>query len=108
MWKLIEDKTLWENGCLGIKDMDEIDELIKRYGLEEDIEHVIIPFVDKNGLKKRCYLLKRKFIRINYTEDHYEDYPLEDAIKATIKYPDLLLSEALFMMYKETHSESTE
>jgi hypothetical protein len=84
--------------------MEEIEKLIKQYGLEEDSEHVIIPFTDKNGRKKRCYLLKRKFIRIVYTEDHYEDYPLTDVIKATIKYPDLLLSEALFMMYKETHS----
>jgi hypothetical protein len=85
--------------------VEEIKELIRRYGLEEDLEHVIIPFTDKNGMKKKCYLLKRKFIRIIYTEDHYEDYPLADAIKATIKYPDILLSEALSMMYKETHTD---
>ncbi len=106
MYKLDEENTLLrKKDCSEMRDIEEINELIKKYGLEEDKEHVIIPFIDKNGLKKRCYLLKRKFIRINYTEDHYEDYPLEDAIKATIRYPDLLLSEALFMMYKEIHSE---
>lgn len=105
MCKLSEENALRKKDCSETRDIEGINELIKKYGLEEDKEHVIIPFIDKNGLKKRCYLLKRKFIRINYTEDHYEDYPLEDAIKATIKYPHLLLSEALFMMYKERHSE---
>jgi hypothetical protein len=88
--------------------MEEIDEIIKRYGLEEDEEHVIIPFTDKNGKKKRCYLLKRKFIRIVYSEEHYVDYPIEDAIEATIRHPELLLSEALYLMYKETDKKMPE
>lgn len=85
--------------------MEEIDALIKRYGLEQDPEHVIIPFTDKNGRKKRCYLLKRRFIRIVYSEEHYVDYPLTDAIKATIRYPELLLSEALYLMNKGSNTK---
>ena len=80
--------------------MKEIDELIKQYGLEEDLEHVIIPFTDKNGGQKRRYLLKRRFIRIVYADGYFVDYPLSDVILATIKYPELLLSEALLLMGK--------
>ena len=86
--------------------MEEIDELIRQYGLEEDLEHVIIPFTDKNGRKKRRYLLKRRFVRIVYAEGYHIDYPLADVIKATIKYPELLLSEALYLMDKESNIET--
>jgi hypothetical protein len=86
--------------------MEEIDELIRQYGLEEDLEHVIIPFTDKNGRKKRRYLLKRRFVRIVYAEGYHIDYPLADVIKATIKYPELLLSEALYLMDRESKIEA--
>ncbi|MBS1232525.1 MAG: hypothetical protein H6R42_179 [Nitrospirae bacterium] len=82
--------------------MKDIDELIEHYGLEEDPEHVIVPFLDKNGRPKRRFILKRRFIRIVYAEGYFVDYPLADAIKATVKYPELLLSEALYRMYKES------
>jgi hypothetical protein len=82
--------------------MKDAEELIKQYGLEEDPEYVIISFLDKNGRRKRRYLLKRRFIRIVYTEGYFVDYPLADVIKATVKYPELLLSEALYLMYKES------
>ena len=88
--------------------MEEIDELIENYGLEEDQEHVIIPYTDKKGRKNRCYLLKRRYIRIVYSEDHAVDYPLIDAIEATIRYPELLLSEALYSFYKETNKKMPE
>lgn len=81
--------------------MEEIDELIKRYNLEQDEEHIIIPFRDKNGKKKRCFLLKRRFIRIMYSEENVVDYPIEDAIEATVRFPDLQLSDALSLLYKE-------
>lgn len=81
--------------------MEEINELIKKYGLSEDHEHVIIPLPDKEGRKRRCFLLKREFIRIMYPEELYVDYPLVDAIEATVRYPDILLSQALFLIYSE-------
>ena len=86
--------------------MEEVDELIRQYGLEEDLEHVIIPFTDKNGRKKRRYLLKRRFVRIIYADGYHIDYPLADVIKATIKYPELLLSEALYLMDRESNIET--
>ena len=82
--------------------MEAINELISRYGLEEDMEHVIIPIHDKKGNTKRCYLLKRRFMRIVYPEGHYVDYPLTEVIEATVRYPELLLSEALYLMHKES------
>ncbi len=82
--------------------MEEILELIERYNLEEDGEHVIIPFTDNHGGKKRCYLLKRRFIRIVYSEDHSVDYPLAEAIEATVRYPDHPLSEAIYLMQGST------
>ncbi len=87
--------------------MKEIDELIKQYGLEEDLEHVIIPFTDKNGRQKRRYLLKRRFVRIVYADGYFVDYPLSDVIMATIKYPELLLSEALLLMGKGYNPDLT-
>ncbi|MFZ3136077.1 MAG: hypothetical protein WA126_01660 [Thermodesulfovibrionales bacterium] len=86
--------------------MEEVDELIRQYGLEEDLEYVIIPFTDRNGRKKRRYLLKRRFVRIVYADGYHIDYPLADVIKATIKYPELLLSEALYLMDRESNIET--
>ncbi len=84
--------------------MDEVRELIKRYGLEENAEHVIVPFRDRNGQLKRCYLLKRRYMRLMYPEGHFVDYPLAQVIEATVKYPDLLLSEALYLLEKERNA----
>ena len=87
--------------------LEEIAELIRLYGLEQDPEHVIIPYTDHLGQKKRCYLLKRRFIRIVYSEDHFVDYPLPDAIKATVRYPELPLSEALYKIYGDTETDTS-
>jgi len=87
--------------------MEEIDELIKKYKLSQDSEYVIIPLPDKNGRKRRCFLLKREFIRIVYSEELYVDYPLADAIEATVKYPDLLLSQSLTLIYNERGTDAS-
>lgn len=81
--------------------MEAIEELIRRYGLEEDREHVIIPFTGRDGRVKRCYLLKRRFMRIVYPDGQQVDFPLAEVIEATIKYPELLLSEALARIHAE-------
>jgi len=82
--------------------MKDAEELIKRYGLEEDPEHVIIPFIDKHGRPKRRYLLKRRFVRVVYSEGYFVDYALADVIEATVKYPEIPLSEALYLLNKES------
>jgi hypothetical protein len=87
--------------------LEEIAELIRLYGLEQDPEHVIIPYTDHSGRKKRCYLLKRRFIRIVYSEDQFVDYPLPDAIKATVRYPELPLSEALYKLYGDPGTDTS-
>ena len=81
--------------------MEEIAELIRRYNLEEDSEYVIIPLSGKNGRVRRCFILKRRFIRIVYPDGHFADYPLGEIIEATVKYPDLPLSESMKFVHKE-------
>jgi hypothetical protein len=81
--------------------MEEMNELIRNYDLQEDIEYVIIPFIGKDGRRKRCFLLKRRFIRIIFPEGHFVDYPLTEAIEATLKFPDIRLSEAIYLLHKE-------
>ncbi len=85
--------------------MEAIKELIRRYGLEEDHEHIIIPFRDRDGRKKRCFLLKRPFLRIVYPDGHFIDFPIEEVIEAIMKYPELQLSEALYLLHKELDAE---
>jgi hypothetical protein len=85
--------------------MEQIKELINRYGLEEDLEHVIIPFVDAGGRKKRCFLLKRRFLRLVYPDGRYEEFPMEEVIEATVKYPDMPLSAALRSLHEELDAE---
>jgi hypothetical protein len=86
--------------------MEEIDELIRRYHLEENNEHIIIPFVSADGRKKRCFLLKRRFIRIAFGDGRVSDFTLAEAIEAVINYPDLKLSEALHLMHKDDLEKS--
>ena len=85
--------------------MEEIGELISYYGLEEDPEYIIVPFTDRDGKMKRRFILKRKFIRVVYAEGQFIDYPLGDVIKATVQHPAIPLSEALYLMYKESGAD---
>lgn len=85
--------------------MEEIEELVSRYNLEVDSEHIIIRLPDKNGHRRRCFLLKRSFMRIQFPDGHCSDYPLAEIIEATVKYPDLLLSESIHFVHK--HSEES-
>jgi len=80
---------------------EQIKELIARYDLEEDAENIIIPFSDSSGRVKRCHILKRPFIRIVYPDGHYADYPLADVVEATVRFPEILLSEALQLIYND-------
>ncbi len=90
--------------------MEEVDELIRRFGLEEDLEHVIIPVTDEKGHTKRYFLLKRRFMRVVYPGGQFIDFPLAEVIQATVRYPEMLLSEALYLMHKEwdEHSHKTD
>ncbi len=81
--------------------MEEINELIKRLGLEEDGEHVIIPFEGSDGGHKRCFLLKRRFMRIVYPDGYYLDIPLTAAIESTMQNPEMPLSESLPLTHKD-------
>jgi hypothetical protein len=87
---------------------DEVQELIRKYGLEEDREHVIIPFHAKDGRLKRCFLLKRRFLRIVFRDGHFHDYPLEEVIEATVLYPEMPLKESILLVHKEPEVHAPE
>jgi hypothetical protein len=80
--------------------VDEIEELVRRYHLKEDLEHIIIPLPDKDGHARRCFLLKRNFLNIQFPDGHVSDFPLAEIIEATVKYPELLLSESIQYVHK--------
>jgi hypothetical protein len=80
--------------------VEEIEELVRLYHLQEDIEHIIIPLPDKDGHARRCFLLKRKFLNIQFPDGHVTDFPLAEIIEATVKYPELLLSESIHLVHK--------
>lgn len=81
--------------------MDEIDELIQRLGLEEDGEHVIIPFEGSDGRHKRMFILKRRFLRIVYPDGYFLDIPLTAAIESVMQHPEMPLSESLPLTHKD-------
>jgi hypothetical protein len=84
---------------------EEVKELIRRYGLEEDQEHIIIPLPLKNGRRRRCFILKRSFMRIQYQDGNFADYPIEEVIEATVRYPDMLLTESLDILHRELDAQ---
>jgi len=88
--------------------MDEVRELVKKYGLEEDHEHVIIPIRSGDGSLQRCFLLKRRFLRIVFGEGHFHDYPLEEIIEATVLYPDMPLKESILLVHIEPEVHAAE
>lgn len=88
--------------------MEAVNELIERFGLEEDHEHVIIPLPSRNGKNRKCFLLKRRFMRIIYAGGRYINYPLGKVIEAIIKYPEMPVSEALFLHYEDINLELPE
>jgi hypothetical protein len=79
--------------------MERIDELVKKFELQEAGEYIIIPFMSADGKRKRTFLLKRRFIRIVRKDGRYIDYPLDEAIEALLNYPDMKLSDALRLMH---------
>ncbi len=74
---------------------ENVKEIIDRYGLETDEEYIIIPFTDSGGKRKRCFILKRNYIRVVSKDGFYKDYPLDVILKATLRYPDKPLSESV-------------
>jgi hypothetical protein len=84
---------------------EEVKELIGRYGLEEDMEHIIIPLPRKNGGQRRCFILKRSFMRLQYHDGHIADYPLEEVIEAIVRYPEKELSESLEIIHRELDAQ---
>ncbi|MBI5849175.1 MAG: hypothetical protein HZB31_14720 [Nitrospirae bacterium] len=88
--------------------MEQLQELIRKYGLEEDPEHVIIPLVSEDGRPRRCFLLKRRFLRILFADGHFHDYPLEEMIEATVLYQNMPLRESILLVHKDPDWDADE
>lgn len=85
--------------------MQDLRELINRWGLLEDREHIIVPIRDESGRLSLHYFLKRQFIRIDHHDGRFSDHPIEKALEATIRFPDMPLSRALALIHDETDEE---
>ncbi len=88
--------------------MEEIQELIRKYGLGEDPEHVIIPFRSEQGSMSRCFLLKRRFMRVVFADGHFDDFPLEEVIEATVLYPHMPLRESILLVHRDPEPQHAE
>lgn len=84
------------------EEWQEIEELVRMHGLGEDGEHIIIPLPPRDGRRRRCFLLKRRFMRIVFPEGHHADYPLHEVVEAILRYPESRLSEVMPYMHRET------
>ena len=80
---------------------EEIAEIVRRYGLGEDEEHLIIPVRLADGSPARVFLLKRRFIRIVFSEGHHADYPLAEIVEAITAYQDMPLKESILLVHRE-------
>ncbi len=81
--------------------MDDLADIIRRHGLQETLEYIIVPFRAGDGSLKRAFFLKRSHIRIVFPDQRHEDYPLEDVLEATVRFPEQRLTEALAALYLE-------
>ncbi|KAF0184009.1 MAG: hypothetical protein FD164_606 [Nitrospirae bacterium] len=85
--------------------MEAIANVIRRHGLQETLEYVIVPFRAGDGSLKRAFFLKRSHIRIVFPDQHHEDYPLEDVLEATVRSPEQRLTESIATLYRELGKE---
>ncbi len=85
--------------------MDALANIIRRHGLQETLEYIIVPFRASDGSMKRAFFLKRSHIRIVFPDQRHEDYPLEDVLEATVRSPEQRLTEALAALYLEIGKE---
>lgn len=82
--------------------METLAQVIRRLGLEEQTEYVIIPFVGNDGKPRRAYFLKRPYLRIVYPDHHAEIFPLTHLLDATVRRPEEPISRAIELFYDET------
>lgn len=82
--------------------METLAQVIRRLGLEEQTEYVVIPFVGSDGKQRRIFFLKRPYLRIVYPDRHAEVFPLTHLLDATVRRPEAAISSAIESFYDET------
>ena len=68
--------------------------------IEQNEEYFLIPF-EVNGKKETHYIPKRDSIKVKFDEKNIGDVDIEKVIRATKKYPEKPLSEALILINKD-------
>lgn len=82
--------------------METREQVIRRLGLEEQAEYVIVPFLGSDGKWRRAFFLKRPYLRIVYPDRHAELFPLTHLLEATVRRPEEPISRAIELFYDET------
>ena len=88
--------------------MNRLKKIIEEHGLEEDPEHVIIPYRTSSGEERRVFVLRRPILIIARDPFHRATASLEDILEAIVANPEGNLWEELNLADKEETSEDTE
>jgi len=82
--------------------METLAQVVRRLGLEEQTEYIVVPFVGRDGKPRRAHFLKRPYLRIVYPDRHIEIFPLTHLLDATVRRPEEPISQAIEFFYDET------
>lgn len=82
--------------------METLAQVVRRLGLEEQTEYIVVPFVGRDGKPRRAHFLKRPYLRIVYPDRHAEIFPLTHLLDATVRRPEEPISQAIELFYDET------
>lgn len=82
--------------------METLVQVVRRLGLEEQPEYIVIPYIGRDGKPRRAFFLKRPYLRIVYPDRHTEIFPLTHLLDATVRRPEEPISQAIELFYEET------
>lgn len=85
--------------------MNRLKKIIEEHGLEEDHEHVIIPYRTSSGEERRVFVLRRPNLIIARDPFHRATASLEDILEAIVANPEGNLWEELNLAEREDTAE---
>jgi len=88
--------------------MNRLKKLIEEHGLEEDSEHVIIPYHAAGGEVRRIFVLRRPYLIIAQDQFHRATASIEDIVEAILNNPEGSLWEELKLAEREPPDEEKE
>jgi len=88
--------------------MNRLKKLIETYGLAEDEEYVIIPYVTATGENRRIHVLRRPYLIISKDAFHRATASIEDIVEAIVNNPTGSLWEELRLSEQEAETPEFE